>query len=157
MRSIFAARGVRPLPNPRSADKKCRSSYRPSWAKPAMASVGMNGGAQQAPRQAVLDGLAVELASWPFSDAPDTECYVSRGLMDGSTVVETVIHDFHGDWQVLDETDPTEENILLVCLAEVVRRHPAVGALAELPHGFRADMDFDLPEWVAQPLQAEDE
>lgn len=72
--------------------------------------------------------------------------------MDGSTVVETVVHDHDGDWQVLDETDPTEEDILLVCLADVVRRHPVVGALAELPLAFRADLDVDVPEWVAQPL-----
>jgi hypothetical protein len=112
---------------------------------------------QREPRKAALDRLVVEHSAWPFSDPPDTECYVSRGLMDGTTVVETVVHDHDGDWQVLDETEPTEENILLVCLEDVVRRHPVVGALAEMPPGFRADMDFDVSEWLASPLEPEDE
>ena len=88
---------------------------------------------------------------WPFPDPPDTGSYVSRGLMDGSTVIESVLHDHEGDWQVLDGTDPVERNLMLVCLEDVVRRHPVVGALCKLPVGWRADMNSDVQEWEVSP------
>lgn len=107
-------------------------------------------------KQQVLDRLTVVHAAWPFSDPPDTGCYVSRGLMDGSTVVEAVVHDHHGDWQILDGSDPNgEDAVMLVCLEDVVRRHPVVGALGELDVGWQAEMDFDVPEWEASPLLPE--
>jgi len=73
--------------------------------------------------------------------------------MDGSTVVESVVHDHDGDWQVLDATDPVADNLMLVCLEDVVRQHPVVGAVGKLPVGWRADMDFDVPEWEVSLLE----
>jgi len=104
-------------------------------------------------KQEALDRLPVIDAAWPFSDPPTTGCYVSRGLMDGSTVVKSVVHDHDGDWSVLDATDPVADNVMLVCLEDVVRQHPVVGALGQLPTGWRADMDFDVPEWEASSLE----
>jgi hypothetical protein len=108
-------------------------------------------------RQEVLASLPVIQGRWPFTDPPDTGCYVSRGLMDGSTVVESVVHDHDGDWQVLDDTDPIEDNVMFVCLDDVVRRHPVVGVVGNLPVGWRADMDFDVPEWVAAPFERDED
>lgn len=61
--------------------------------------------------------------------------------MDGSTAVVSVVHDHDGDWSVLDGTDPVADNLMFVCRKIVVRRHPVVGAVGELPVGWRADMD----------------
>jgi len=106
-------------------------------------------------KQEVLDRLPLIHAAWPFPDPPNTGCYVSRGLMDGSTVIESVVHDHEGDWSVLDHTEPVEDNLMFVCLEDVIRRHPVVGAVGKLPVGWRADMDFDVPEWEASPLDFE--
>lgn len=103
-------------------------------------------------KQEVLERLSVVHGRWPFPDPPNTGCYVSCGLMDGSTAVESVVHDHDGDWSVLDGTDPVADNLMFVCLEDVVRRHPVVGAVGKLPVGWRADMDFEVPEWEASPL-----
>jgi hypothetical protein len=41
--------------------------------------------------------------------------------VDGSTVIEAVVHDHDGDWQFLDHTDPEEGEVLFVCLDDVAR------------------------------------
>ena len=106
-------------------------------------------------RQDVLASLAVIRGRWPFADPPDTGCYVSRGLVDGSTVIEAVVHDHDGDWQFLDETDPEEGDVMFVCLDDVA--HPVVGVVGKLPVGWRSEMDFDVPEWVAAPFEADED
>jgi hypothetical protein len=71
----------------------------------------------------------------------------------GDSAVESVLHEHDGDWVFLDESEPVAKNLVYVCLADVARRHPVVGAVGSLPVGWRADMDFDVPEWVVSPLE----
>ena len=105
------------------------------------------------------DALALDtvMVQWPFADPPDTRCYITYRLMAAESVPETVIHGHDGTWEVLDDTDDlTAETLTVVCLADAVRQHPVIGALAKLPVGWRADMDFDVPEWVVSPADFEE-
>ncbi len=102
-----------------------------------------------------LDTVTVQ---WPFADPPDTRCYITHRLLAAESVPETVIHGHDGTWEVLDDTeDLTPDTVTVVCLADAVSQHPVIGALAKLPVGWRADMDFDVPEWVVAPADFDED
>jgi hypothetical protein len=71
---------------------------------------------------------------FPFPTGPDTWVLTTRGVLDGSRTVATVAFD-QGAYDFLDERGYAAEDLCLGFLGNVVRRHPAVTACADLADG----------------------
>jgi hypothetical protein len=88
-------------------------------------------------------------ADWKFHDDPDTACFTTSFVLDGSPILR-VYHDYEGDWQFHGSPDqPADSSVArIVGLAEVVGRDPALSELHDLPCGWRAERDTTSHPWT---------
>jgi hypothetical protein len=98
----------------------------------------------------------------PFDEAADLGVFVSTDVADGSRVA-LIYHDHEGDWvfltgdEALDEFDEiSADDLMLVCLHDVVTSHPEIHACADLPIGYLAEYSADDQRWIRESLESED-
>ena len=72
---------------------------------------------------------------WPFPDPPETLVLATTGVAFDGAPLMLVAHDEDGEWQFLG---PGGDEFTPVHLAHMVRCHPAVAALGDLPAGWEA-------------------
>lgn len=89
---------------------------------------------------------------WPFADAPNTACFTTSFVLDGSPILR-VYHDYDdGAWQFHGAGDqPSTPSVgRIVGLACIVDRDTTLRELHDLPYGWRA-----FRETVQSPWQRE--
>jgi hypothetical protein len=85
--------------------------------------------------------LVAELGpSFPFAVGPDAWVLTSRAVLEGLRNVATVAFD-QGSFDLLDDRGHGADDLCLAFLGDVVRRHPAVAACADLADGQVATVD----------------
>jgi hypothetical protein len=72
---------------------------------------------------------------WPFPDPPDTLVVATTSVAFDGAPVTLVAHDEDGEWQFLG---PGADDFTPVHLAHLLRCHPGLAALADLPTGWEA-------------------
>lgn len=85
--------------------------------------------------------------TWNFQDAPNTACYTTTDVLNGSPVT-CVYHDFDGDWQfhaASNETTPS--SIKIVCLSDMISSQASLAELYDLPYGWQADWNDRADKW----------
>jgi hypothetical protein len=91
------------------------------------------------------------LERWPFSDAPNTASITTRQVLEGAPVL-LVTHDADdGGWQFLCGMTDDPEDARVVGLAQMYRRDPTLGQLANLPEGWRASRASAAQPWKREP------
>jgi len=93
-------------------------------------------------------------AGWPFADPPDVAVLTTRAVVEGGAPILRVSHDAtDGAWQFHDAADgpPREEEARVVSLRGMLARDGTLGALADLPEGWRAWRDAPGAAWRRAP------
>lgn len=97
---------------------------------------------------------------WPFPDGvfpEDLGVIAHRSLLTGQASPYYVSHDDDGSWQVLDEDSPAEADAAVIsCMRCLIRAHPQLAGLADLPPGFHAVYEASAQVWHRAPNPAED-
>jgi hypothetical protein len=88
---------------------------------------------------------------WPFSDPTNALAISTRQVVRDGYPVLRVSHDPDGDWQFLCGTTTDVKDALAVCLGCAFRRHPSIGALADMPRGWTAWRDSPAGPWRREP------
>ncbi|HYF64692.1 MAG TPA: hypothetical protein VD886_17840 [Herpetosiphonaceae bacterium] len=87
-------------------------------------------------------------ADWPFDDPPNVATLTLRRIVQGDAPIRFVTHDDDdGMWQFLDGEEVSEDEAILVGLAEIVAHDPTVAQLADLPLGWYAVRDSVQDQW----------
>lgn len=85
--------------------------------------------------------------AWKFPDAPNTACYATTDILNGSPV-KHVYHDYDGDWQFHGAShEETASSLKMVCLAEMINHHDLLTDLHDLPYGWRAQWNEGARHW----------
>ena len=91
-------------------------------------------------------------ADWPFSDPPGLGCATTRQVMEEREPIRSILHFEDGEWLfTCDSTDDPDDG-MIVCLACLYERFPAIASHAALPPGNEAWLDEDTGEWVITPI-----
>ncbi len=86
---------------------------------------------------------------WLFPDSPETLVAATRGVAFDDAPVILVAHDEEGEWQFLG---PGADDFTPVHLAHLLRCHPGVAALGDLPVGWEATVD-PTGSWSRSPVE----
>jgi hypothetical protein len=106
---------------------------------------------QLAQRQPVLSEEKV----WPFHEGKNRAVFTTKPVTQGGHPVLLVSHDRDGNWQLLCGTTNRAEDAQLVALGQMLKRHPEIGSLADLPEGWRAHRtDTDSP-WCREEMESD--
>lgn len=91
------------------------------------------------------------MAKWPFKDPPNTACFATSHVLDGSPILR-VYHDFDGDWQFHgDEAQVCDEaSARVVALSSMLDLDNTLGALHDLPYGWLAHRSGPGAEWILE-------
>jgi hypothetical protein len=74
--------------------------------------------------------------------------FVLQTVLDGAPVLQ-VVHFDDGSWGFTDGvTEPTEQNLVLVCLDHLLETDPTLRPLAALQPGWQADRDGVGEPWI---------
>ncbi|MGK5003870.1 hypothetical protein [Janthinobacterium sp. LB2P70] len=85
--------------------------------------------------------------AWKFRDAPNTACYTTTDVLNGSPV-KHVYHDYDGDWQFHGASDVTTvSSFQIACLAEIIKYNDLLTVLHDLPYGWRAEWNERTRNW----------
>ncbi|MEM8671248.1 MAG: DUF2314 domain-containing protein [Planctomycetota bacterium] len=87
--------------------------------------------------------------SWKFYDAPDTACFTTTFVLQGTPILR-VYHDYDGDWQFHGAADqPADPSVIkLVAMHQVVRLDPSLESLSDLPYGWAAKRSSVDAQWI---------
>jgi len=99
-------------------------------------------------------------SEWPFQEPTDTTAFTTTKIVHDGYPVLRVTHDEEGDWQILCDTTNRPEDCLIVCLGCAFQRNRDIGALADLPLGWRAwreSVDSPWQREKKEPEEVEDE
>ena len=86
--------------------------------------------------------------AWPFCESKSLGVYATKYVVEDGHEVLRVSHDVDGDWQFLCGKTTDSADARLVCLEEIVERHPSVLPLADLPIGWHAEREAADQPWV---------
>ena len=88
------------------------------------------------------------ISDWKFRDAPNTACFTTTFVLDGSPILR-VYHDFDGDWQFHGASDqPSSPSVIkLVCLEDIVELDSSLNELIDLPYGWGAKRTHLSGKW----------
>lgn len=100
---------------------------------------------ERQPDLAVRDG-------WRFSAGKNRAVFTTRSIVEEGRPVLLVTHDEEGDWQFLGGAANDLADGRLVSLETVVKRHPSVTELADLPRGWRAERNDAADAWRRKAL-----
>ena len=75
---------------------------------------------------------------WPFPDAPNFNAFTTVRVMERQDPILAVYHERDdGAWQFVGGPW-TDDELIVVCLADAVARDPSLYQLADLPRGWGA-------------------
>ena len=83
---------------------------------------------------------------WKFKDGPDTACFVSHRVIEGSTIT-FVSHDYDGDWQFHGDNGSDINKAKLVGLSHVLDMDASIAQLCDLPNGWTAERKSAKHKW----------
>jgi hypothetical protein len=99
-------------------------------------------------------GKAVTLepsACWPFDDPPNVAVFTSRHIVQDGKPVLLVSHDNEdGAWQFHYGGAVANKDTMIVALAEVLKLHPDIAELSDLPCGWRARREAPGKPWIRE-------
>jgi hypothetical protein len=75
---------------------------------------------------------------WPFVQGKNRAVFTTNRVLDGTRPILLVNHDAEGDWQFLCGTTNRTSDARVVSLEEIVKLHPSVTELADLPKEWKA-------------------
>lgn len=79
--------------------------------------------------------------------------FCSRGIFEADKPILDAIHETNGDWQFLSDEPCTNENIMIVCLEEVVKKDPTINSLFYLPYGKQATRKSVGDDWTIEAFE----
>ncbi|ABS06893.1 hypothetical protein Q4Q49_22075 [Shewanella sp. SP1S1-7] len=88
------------------------------------------------------------MSDWPFDQIETCVAVTNKDIIHEGAPILHVCHDEedHG-WQFIGLDDAEEENIALVCMAEIVKLDPTVKEVAHIPPGWHAWRQHVGAEW----------
>lgn len=89
-------------------------------------------------------------SAWPFAEPTNTQAFSNARVVHVKRPVLLVVHDDEGDWLFLCGSEDLGE-ALIVCLACAYQHNPDVGAVADLPVGWRAWRESVNHPWQMEP------
>jgi len=95
-------------------------------------------------------------SEWPFSDPTDVAAITTRRVIEDQYPILWVTHEEDGYWQLLCGTTNQTEDGRVACLGELFERDRSIGALADLPRGWRAWRDSVSDAWQREEKESEE-
>jgi hypothetical protein len=91
-------------------------------------------------------------APWKFDQPPNCAVFTLRSIVEDGAPVLHVTHDAddHG-WQFLGSETPSEEEAMIIGLAEMLAIDPSLEALSDLPVGWQAWRERREDTWTREP------
>lgn len=88
------------------------------------------------------------MKDWPFDQEENCVAVTNKDIIHDGAPILHVCHDEedHG-WQFIGLDDAREEDIALVCMAEIVKLDPSVKEIAHIPPGWHAWRQQVGAEW----------
>lgn len=92
--------------------------------------------------------------NWPFDQPENCAAVTNKDIINDGAPILHVCHDEddHG-WQFIGLEDAKEENIALVCMAEIVKLDPTVMEVAHIPPGWHAWREYVGAEWIIEKYE----
>ncbi len=92
--------------------------------------------------------------NWPFDQPENCAAVTNKNIINDGAPILHVCHDEedHG-WQFIGLEDAKEENIALVCMAEIVKLDPTVKEVAHIPPGWHAWRENSEENWVVEKYE----
>ena len=89
------------------------------------------------------------MGEYNFTDAPNTACITCKHILDEGAEILFVSHDSDDrGWQFLCSAENHQENdAKVVGLGEIVKRHPELNHLFEMPLGICGERTDSSHEW----------
>ena len=94
------------------------------------------------------------MSDWPFDQVESCAAFTNRDIaFDGAPILH-ICHDLedHG-WQFLGLEDAQQENIVLVCMADIVKLDISVKEVAHIPPGWHAWRAKIGDEWQIEKYE----
>ncbi len=85
---------------------------------------------------------------FPFEDAPNTLCFTCCHVVNDNHPIVYISHDEDDLWQFLCGKTHSEEEAIVVSLAEILKIDPKVGNFANLRCGEYAIADTETSQWT---------
>lgn len=94
------------------------------------------------------------MSNWPFDQPENCVAVTNKDIINDGAPILHVCHDEddHG-WQFIGLEDAKEENIALVCMADIVKLDPTVKEVAHLQPGWHAWRDAVGAEWAIEKYE----
>jgi hypothetical protein len=90
--------------------------------------------------------------SWPFEDPPSVAVLTTKHIMREGLPVLFVTHDEDdGSWQFHYGGSVSGSDAMIVGLAEVLKLHPELAELSDLPYGWQAERESPEHPWIRKP------
>ena len=93
---------------------------------------------------------------WRFSDPPELGVFVAKDVFERGQAIVYVSHDNDGDWSFSGGMAWHVDDVALFHLDWVVRHHPYVSELADLPRGWAAARPAANSPW-SRFVEAQDD
>ncbi len=88
-------------------------------------------------------------SEWPFADPPDTACFTTTHVLDGSHEIHHVTHHAEdGAWNFLPPLIWEDSTMRVVGLSTIAELDETVLEVADLPFGWRASRARRGASWV---------
>lgn len=84
---------------------------------------------------------------WPFDQAPNVGAVTCQSVLAGGPILLVVHYSDDGSWAFLDGEDFDPDSSRIVAMGEIVRLHPSILAIAELPAGWIATRESASAPW----------
>ena len=91
--------------------------------------------------------------TWPFTDAPNSLVYTTRGVLEEGNAILFVAHDqTDGTWQFYTEETVSAVDARIAALGEIFSQDPGMVELADLPRGWAAVRASRAAPWKRRLL-----
>jgi hypothetical protein len=86
--------------------------------------------------------------AWPFDQPTNAEAVTTQSVLDGAPILIVVHYSDDGSWAFLEpqSLDPDESRV--VSMGTILRLHPSIASIAELPPGWMATRESPAAPWV---------
>lgn len=102
-----------------------------------------------------MGGVTLEITNWMFEDKPNVMVITTKNIILNGSPILSIWHDSDdGMWQFLDGTSVSEEDAMIVSLADIVEMDNSVNEVSDLPLGWVAWRTKKGLEWNRQKQNA---
>jgi hypothetical protein len=85
---------------------------------------------------------------WPFDDPPNTAAFTTSSVLAGAPILLVTHDEDDGGFQFLPGDEVSESDARIVGLGTILKRHPSVAEVADLPEGWWAERDGPDKPWI---------